>query len=362
MIRSLSIRGYRTFERFELTGLGRINLIVGSNNSGKTSVLEALYLLSSAADPTVLWRILARRGERLNIERRQELDASHLFHGHEGGLGAEFSISTRNTATSNLRCQVRESNRRSSSKELSLGDKNEPIGPRLDLIFSGSPEPQVPIIPLTSRGGLDIDGLEVSRRRRPNQLSADAPQYITTESLSVYELAQMWNNIVLTDAEERVLAALRFLVPEIDRIASISAGDNYYNANRGGFMVKLRGAHQPIPIGSLGDGTWRMLALAMALAQSKNSVVLIDEIDTGLHYTVMESMWKFVADAALELNVQVFATSHSADCIASLASICHKNENSNDVTIQRIEPGEREAVRFTEAQIRVAAERNIEVR
>jgi AAA15 family ATPase/GTPase len=132
---------------------------------------------------------------------------------------------------------------------------------------------------------------------------------------------------------------------------------------RGGFMVKLNGVDQPIPIGSLGDGAWRMLALAIALSRSKDSLLLIDEIDTGLHYTVMADMWKLVADTAKDLNVQVFATTHSSDCIRSLATICHDDVRVNSqVSIQRLEPEHDRAVPYTEAEIKVAAERNIEMR
>jgi hypothetical protein len=65
MISSIRIEGYRGLERFEMSGLGRVNLLVGTNNSGKTSVLEAIYLLASAGDPGALWQMLWRRGERL---------------------------------------------------------------------------------------------------------------------------------------------------------------------------------------------------------------------------------------------------------------------------------------------------------
>ena len=65
MISSLHIEGYRGFDKFEMTDLGRVNLLVGTNNSGKTSVLEAIYLPISAGDPVSLWQLLWRRGERL---------------------------------------------------------------------------------------------------------------------------------------------------------------------------------------------------------------------------------------------------------------------------------------------------------
>src|SRR5450755_4445457 len=105
MISSLTSEGYRCFDHFEMSGLGHINLLVGTNNSGKTSVLEAIYLLSSMGDPAALWQLLWRRGERLpptlltapdRPARRSpiELDVAHLFNGHEAQPGTSIRISS----------------------------------------------------------------------------------------------------------------------------------------------------------------------------------------------------------------------------------------------------------------------------
>ena len=68
MISSLTIEGYRCFEHFEMSGLGRVNLLVGKNNSGKTSVLEAIYLLMAQGEPLSLWHLLQNRGETYVFE------------------------------------------------------------------------------------------------------------------------------------------------------------------------------------------------------------------------------------------------------------------------------------------------------
>ncbi len=200
--------------------------------------------------------------------------------------------------------------------------------------------------------------------RRRDQRELTPVQYVPTESLSVSTLMERWKNILLTEAETLVLHALRFLEPGIERIAAIPSLSYYRGApTRGGFLVRLRGYDQPIPIGSLGDGSWRMLALAIALIQAKDGVLLIDEIDTGLHYTVMRDMWRLVFNTAKDLNIQVFATTHSYDCVKSLATICDSAENSEGhVSIQRIEPEKGRAVHYSDAEIRVAAEQHIEVR
>lgn len=115
-----------------------------------------------------------------------------------------------------------------------------------------------------------------------------------------------------------------------------------------------------IPIGSMGDGIWRLLGVALALTSARGGVLLIDEIDTGLHYSVLVDMWRLVFKTACSLDVQVFATTHSRDCYEALASVTEAGRT--EISLQRIERGRLDAIAFTEVEIQQAAERGLEVR
>jgi ABC-type multidrug transport system ATPase subunit len=116
-------------------------------------------------------------------------------------------------------------------------------------------------------------------------------------------------------------------------------------------------------IGSMGDGIWRMLGLSLAAACTKDGVLLVDEIDTGLHYSAMSKMWKMIWETAKQSNVQVFATTHSRDCWESLAEIAAMDDAETEgITIHRIEKGHDRTTLFDAPMISVAAEREIEVR
>ena len=118
-----------------------------------------------------------------------------------------------------------------------------------------------------------------------------------------------------------------------------------------------------LPLGSQGEGMRRMLALALSLARAQNGVLLIDEIDTGLHYSIMGDMWLLVAETARRYNIQVFATTHSFDCVRGLDWLClHHPELGKDVSLQKIVPELASAVAFDAEQIRIAVEQDIEVR
>jgi hypothetical protein len=367
MISSVKIEGYRGLERFEMSNLGRVNLLVGTNNCGKTSVLEALYLLAARGEPSSLWQLLFRRGERSFLDATPgarsvelEFEVGHLFTGHEIQLGTKFTITAQNdTPARSLTFAIGKAPRTSRDEpETATTD-------RLALHVSGDPTPAVAAIPLSRSGGLRTDSLDLTRRSgRTRATTSQAPsQFITTDSLDGDDLVLLWNKVALTPNEGLVLQALRFLAPDIDRIAAqASPGGPYWlGRSRGGFIVKLSNREQPIPIGSMGDGMWRMLAMAIALTHCRGGVLLVDEIDTGLHYSVMGDMWRLVCSAASELDVQVFATTHSYDCVESLARARGHNP-STTVTLQRIEAGRSPAIPYSEAELTVAAERGLEVR
>lgn len=374
MLRRLSLDKFRGFEHLELHGLGRVNLLVGTNNSGKTSVLEAIQLLLSYGHLGSIYSTLFRRGEQLlgEAERRPqpEADVCRLFHGYGLEAGSIFSIiGTNNGLEKKLSATISEIPPQSG---LPSGTLRQPS------LFEDEPEYMQPYwlvlrwdgvdsieaaLPISPRGGLSIEAM-----RRPGRQNGGGKsiRFIPTASLSVDEVVALFEESVLTPEEDLVIEALRTIEPTIERIASVSIDRPYYRnylGGRGGIVVKCAGIQPRIPIGSMGDGMWRMLGLALALVHAKGGVVLVDEIDTGLHFTAMADMWKLVTKTAARFDVQVFATTHSSDCWTSLAAVARDSVSvGSEVTIQRIERGKPRAVAFTEQEIVIAASRNIEIR
>ena len=101
-----------------------------------------------------------------------------------------------------------------------------------------------------------------------------------------------------------VTDAIRIIEPAIERIAS-SGSDKLRSgvrvASRGGILVRLKGIKGRVPIGSMGDGICGMLGLVLAVVRAENGILLVDEIDTGLHHTVMQDMWRFLYSVTQEI-------------------------------------------------------------
>lgn len=103
--------------------------------------------------------------------------------------------------------------------------------------------------------------------------------------------------------------------------------------------------------------------MALGLATTKGGVLLIDEVDTGLHYSVLGDVWLLIVEAAKRYNIQVFLTTHSLDCIRALGWLCEEREDlASEVSIQKIERALKKSVAFDGEQIQIAVEQDIEVR
>ena len=357
-----------------MSGLARINLIVGENNSGKTSVLEAVQLLATRGDLTALSSITGRRGERFWIESertvRPEIDIGHLFYGHDFRVGTTFSIAAMGGALAGkLEVQVLPP----TGIQLSLFD--EPMVPGVDpdtrfpvaalslkaIGESGTSRDPV-VLPITHRGGMSMD---FARRARPVFTDAAEVEFVATAGLGIDELVTRFESVAANPEEELVYEALRCIEPDIERLVTVSSEVRRGNSGgRGAFHAKLRNVQNRIPLGVMGDGMWRMLALVLALVRARNGILLIDEIDTGLHHSVLQRMWSLVSKASTldKLNVQVFATTHSYDCVRALATICQDSPTARNVSIQRIERDARTSVAITEEEVIAVAQNDIEVR
>jgi hypothetical protein len=170
--------------------------------------------------------------------------------------------------------------------------------------------------------------------------------FITTASLWLPDLVPLWKDLVLTPDEARVVDALRLVEPDVERIAISGAFDT------AGAQVLLRGASAPIPLGSLGEGVSRILALALHLVSAPGGVVLVDEIENGLHWSVMPTVWRFLVETARTLDVQVFVTTHSKDWLQALVELHSEHPDlADNVSAYRLEAGRPTAVRFTAQRI-----------
>ena len=136
---------------------------------------------------------------------------------------------------------------------------------------------------------------------------------LPANGLSSLRAALMWDALVQGPGQELVLTWLRMLDPRIQDLAYVSKGGDRLA------LLKFQGQSR-IPLHSQGDGLTKLFHIALAVASSPGGVVLIDEFENGLHWSVQEKVWTAVAKAATQSEVQVFASTHSRDCIEAFTT------------------------------------------
>ena len=180
-------------------------------------------------------------------------------------------------------------------------------------------------------------------------------------------LARFWDSVALTNDETEAVQALRLVLgDDVDRIAVV--GDDLrmsarWRDSRRRVVAKLRTHDRPVPLKSLGDGALRLFGVALALANSRDGFLLMDEAENGIHHSVQRDFWRMVLRTAQENNVQVLATTHSGDCVRGFALAAAEIEDAEGVLVRldRDDYGMR-AVEYSEEDLKIAAEQGIEVR
>jgi hypothetical protein len=371
MLTSLTVEKYRGFERYGMKDLARVNLLVGRNNCGKSALLEAVHFVVRGGDPTVLLDTAWRRGEVHVTEPGERYGRppyhhypvlAHFFHGHNFAPGAYFQLSSE-APPGRVKIKIVEAEPQPDMEKTLFGDETSRF-PTLAVRLEGARPPfaDAPIA-VSDEGVVDPRLWSRYPRAVSGRNGAKAVQFISPDSIDPAPLAEIWDRVVTEKREAEVIDAIRIVSPEVSDIVFLSGESAYRRGTRAGVLVGFRGAPRREPLGSHGDGMRRMLALSLALIQSEGGVLLADEIDTGLHYSIMGEMWRLVVETARQADVQVVATTHSLDCVRGLAWVCENHPDlREDISLQKIDPSLDEAVAFRDEEIIVAAEQGVEIR
>jgi predicted ATP-dependent endonuclease of OLD family len=353
MLRDITIENYRLFEKFHMEGMTQINLLVGANNSGKSSLLEALYLLMAHKDPLAVHGVLKNRGEFINPSLDEYNDEyifqiSEIFRGHKLKKQSKVIIASQRDQPMSLEYIYVDYDMTWRSK-----DENEEV---IGVVFKQQGQNDISgYLNLEKEEG--FSGWYTGEGLRFREKSDDC--FITTERLDLRKITKLWDQTVLTPKEDMVLEVLRILEPNLERIALLNQTTPATSVR-----LKIKGNTEPVPLGSMGDGMYRIFVLALSLANCENGTLFVDEIDTGLHYKALTQMWRLVIETAKRLNVQVFATTHSWDCLVAFHKALTGTSATELGSVFRLERKDDQIkyVSYTGDKLAVAIEHDIEVR
>jgi hypothetical protein len=370
MLKTVHIRNYRGFEEYSLKGLQRVNLLVGKNNAGKTALLESVHLLATGGDVGVFYEIANRRGEVTpgGTSDTGRLDLSHFFYGHTVSEGSSFSVHSDNGLP---KLDVKVVPLSMDMVDRLPFDDEVPRRYAYGLTIACGPTEDSITLPIEimEDGAVAIDSRAWLRPTPPGERSAKRmARFISPDSMSERQLRIVWDQIITASQEAEVIQAMRILDPSIGSVAFLTGEvqSARYPAPRPrstGVVVGFNNGSRRIPLGSCGDGMRRLLAISAALIRSKGGFLIVDEIDTGFHYSIMGDLWKLVIRTAMAQDVQVFATTHSLDCIRGLAKVCREDaEMKAQISLNKIAPKLKSSVPFSGEELVTVDENEIEVR
>ncbi|MBK7938309.1 MAG: AAA family ATPase [Lewinellaceae bacterium] len=271
MLKELHISNYRLFNELTIHGLGQVNLIAGKNNTGKTALLEALRIWAAKGDSTVVNQVLKVRGQ---FTPSWDESFAALFNKHKTLNDKEGMIFINNLK---IKRYFSANGRPGPFGVEDINDKKDTSSPLTSLVSPDYPRDSSVFLPFVNQN---------------------------------FPLQALWDKIVLTSLENDVLGILKITEPKILRI----------DVKEDNSRVLLEGDDAPVPLKSLGDGISRLLLMAVALVSAKDSLLLIDEFEAGLHHSVQEMLWEKIFFYAQKWNIQVFVTTHSLDAVRTFFS------------------------------------------
>ena len=305
MIRSADIKNFRGFKELSLSGFRRINIIVGDNSSGKTGLLEALFF-ASGASPQVAGKLRAWRGYNPEIEGPPDEVAEALWRDFFFDLSYEHATSVRMVGNN--------------------GDSREMI-----ITTAAGDNPQQTVIPLDRpqeaaqvthplrfgwKGANDGDFYWetpefVGQQLKVNVRESNVKAFFLSSAHPVApkHLAAILSDFRKEGIDRPFVAAMQ---KEFSFIRDIS---QELNAGSPMLYAGLKGKSRLQPLNLVSSGTYKVANILLHMMRAKKGFVCVDEIENGIYYTRLQSLWSAIDRLSRQNESQVFATTHSLECL-----------------------------------------------
>ncbi len=312
MCTSFIAKNFRAFEEIKISKLSKINLFLGKNSVGKTALLEALYIYLHEDKEEAISKLLLKKEEHLSSKEDLASVIKHLFYKH--------SLPNLNEAGITL-SSLKLDNKINKSKSVTITTGEDDSDSSL-IIGEGNKKRGYPLY-------RDFERFYRHNRMFEDESNQDNLQFVYSMGIDNNYVAELWDNIALDKKQNDVIEALQIIEPELSDVAFIKVKRS---RSRTAIAKVL---DEKVPFRSMGDGINRILYIVLSMVNAQNGYLLIDEFENGLHYSVQEQVWRVIFALSESLNVQVFATTHSSDCIKSFGSQWKDNEKNS--TLHRID-------------------------
>jgi hypothetical protein len=348
------IDNFRNFSSFSINSLERVNLITGRNNAGKTALLEALYLHIGCMNPNL--------ANKLNVFRNLGVAPT--------AEGAVWSFMFRNLDTQKVidlygkfadntssRLLISMVNKQELQNDLNTPDTIGPTGPTgttylsekaLQYDYSHDRSKTRVTMEITSKGfrinpaGLrnPFDGFFITSRNNPD----------------LTELSDLLGKLKVNRQDSSVLDALKIIEPNLRELTIVPYGQiPIVHADLGGRKL--------VPLQFAGEGMMRIAQIVTNMCSHPKGVGLVDDIDTGIHYSVLPKVWTTISSLARTLDIQLFTTTHSLECIKCAREV-FMDTRPFDLSVFRLQQTEETitAIHYSKEELEAAIDTGLEIR
>lgn len=305
-IEEINIETYRGMKDLKIHELGDINIFVGGNNCGKTSLLEALQILTNPRDFVGIVR----------VSRGRDRFRKNLLVSSPSILESFLNIFDKNCERKSISMSYS-----STGKKVALNLNGE-----VEMLTHNSLEETnvvqmyknfTGILSVEKDGSdLPIQGevVNLNKYSKFKELATYRPEF-TVHHLSTFDhiVDDSLGRIIKDEPfKEEVIELLKIIDEDIYDLEIVPSGDGRYVESI---------CHQTLgtmPISTYGDGIKKVIAIGNSILSAQNGVLLIDDIETALHPSLMDKMFSFLISASKKNNVQVFTTTHSLNFLTKI--------------------------------------------
>jgi AAA15 family ATPase/GTPase len=331
MYKDITIERLRGIKRLKIEDFRQVNLFVGKNNCGKTTVLEGLFLLTGPTNAELPLKINSFRNFNVIDENSWSLFFNKL------DVNSNIEISGGLIKPKEKRRLIIKPSMKSiaimekttiDKKVVDIKDSYSGLTPAVDglkleysLTKNKSKTPKKIITGIAARG----PGIQFEMPKNYKELLNGV--FINPTTISG-DIGTRFNNVQIKKQTGKIIDVLRQIEPTLDNLSLGADGIIYCDI----------GLDRLMPLNVMGDGMFRILSIILAISDTKNGIVLIDEIENGFYHSSQKILWDAIFKSAEEFNVQIFATTHSIECVKAFSSSYSRLEKNNDeIRLYRVE-------------------------
>lgn len=349
MFKGIKIDNYRGIKQTEITDLSRVNLFFGKNNCGKSSILESIFLITGQSNPVL--PIITNRMRGITTVNESILALDFYAANPKNAI----HIITDGEPKRELLIELIQSNSHDivlSDLDLGKSDATKQFyGIKMSYKLNGNDSVYSSNL-LVSGDNTENAKVNIDKRYKENIIS----QYITSNYMQNQSaIVEDLSKIIQQKQESDIIDILHIIEPRIQNIQVVGSD----------ILVDV-GLDKRLPINVLGDGIRKVLSLIVAVFECAKGVLIIDEMDNGLHYSVMSKLWRAIISAANKYDVQLFISTHSIDLLKSL-SLSFDINGSDEPSVSlykliRMQDDVVQALKYGVDDIQYAISQEIEIR